>query len=128
VTIVTERFREQNYKKFTTQMKQYTLNCVDGDGEYLTVKVDSKLHHCTHLLKEGAVVKLLECHPLYYHYSDRDDLRVLLLLSNFRIVWLGARWSGLGGRGSVVRARWSGLGGRGSVVGARVQKFTRIVY
>jgi hypothetical protein len=80
---VTEKFREQRYTKFMTMMKQYTLNCVDRDGEYLTVKVDSKLHHCIHLLKEGAVGKLLDCHPLHFHYSDKNNLRVLLFLSTF---------------------------------------------
>jgi hypothetical protein len=83
---VTEKFREQRYWQYTTQMKQYTVNCADGDRNYLTLKVNSKLHHNIHLLTEGAVIELLECHPLYYHYEDRNDLRVCLLLSNFRII------------------------------------------
>jgi hypothetical protein len=86
VTILTEKFREQRYHDYVTQMKQYTLNCIDGDRNYLTVKVNSKLHGNIHLLKEGAVIELLDCQPLYYHYEDMNDLRVCLLLSNFRVI------------------------------------------
>jgi hypothetical protein len=86
VTILTEKFREHRYLQHTTQMKQYTVNCVDGDCNYVTLKVNSKLHHNIHLLKEGAVIELLECHPLYFHYEDRNDLRVCLLLSNFQVI------------------------------------------
>jgi hypothetical protein len=67
-------------------MKQYTVNCADGDCNYVTLKVNSKLHHDIYLLTEGTVIELLECHPLYYPYEDRNNLRVCLLLSNFQII------------------------------------------
>jgi hypothetical protein len=87
------KHREHEYKaeNRTTihQQPQFTLHVTDGDGGVLTVRANSSLTYHMGMVKVGTLLKLLQYAPIYYDYGNRDDLRVMILMSNFEIVGWG---------------------------------------
>lgn len=69
-----------------TQQKRF--HAVDGDKGTITVKLNTCLNLSSSLIQSGLVLKMVECHPIYFNFYDYTDRRVMFLLSNFEVVAL----------------------------------------
>jgi hypothetical protein len=60
------------------------MDAIDGDDDFVMLKVDTSLNQSMGLVEKGSVLHLTVCVPIYFRYTDLNDLNVVLLVSNFR--------------------------------------------
>ena len=66
--------------------RMWKLNAVDGDGNIITVRLDSTLNSEGKLLTPGAVIHITSAFAIYMNYGDLYDMRCAIVIRAFRIV------------------------------------------
>ena len=72
--------------KIQAPYRQWTFEGRDGDDCIITIKLDSTLHSQGNRLQKGAIIKVDNFFPVYFHYNDKSDSRCAIVLKQFSVV------------------------------------------
>jgi hypothetical protein len=66
----------------------FTMHVVDGDGEIVTIKLNTSLTSRAQILEQEVILQLLICVPLYFTYKEADTnaTNIAILLSRFLVL------------------------------------------